>query len=75
VRSCASCVRWTSPLAISGAEHTRSRSRGVQIRPAQRSTTSPPADFEEATVIAADVWEQVVAYVENAWKAELLPTI
>jgi hypothetical protein len=26
-------------------------------------------------VIAADVWEQVVAYVENAWKAELLPTI
>jgi hypothetical protein len=42
---------------------------------ARQSTTAPPADFAEAAVIAADAWEQVAAYVEDAWKTYLLPNL
>ena len=41
---------------------------------ARQRTTAPPADFEEAALIAADAWEQV-AYVENAWKTHLVPNL
>jgi hypothetical protein len=44
----------------------------VVFEAARRSTTSPPTDFEEAAVIAADAWEQVVVYVEGAWRRHLL---
>ena len=42
---------------------------------ARQSTTTPPADFEEAALIAADAWELVVAYVESAWKTHLVPNL
>lgn len=32
-------------------------------------------DFDEAALIAVDAWENVVAYVEEAWQTHLLPNI
>ncbi len=34
---------------------------------------SPPPEFAEAAIIAADAWTEVVAYVEQAWTTHLLP--
>jgi hypothetical protein len=36
---------------------------------------APSPDFAEAAQIAADVWEQVVTYVEQAWQDHLLPNL
>jgi len=34
-----------------------------------------PPDFAEPALIVRDAWEQVVAYVENAWKTHLVPNL
>lgn len=37
--------------------------------------TRPSPDFDEAALIAADAWELVVEYVEDAWQKHLLPNV
>ncbi len=36
---------------------------------------TPPADFNEASVIVGEVWEQVIDHVERSWRAHLMPSV
>jgi hypothetical protein len=36
---------------------------------------APSPDFSEAAIIVADAWNQVAAYVEQAWQMHLLPNL
>jgi hypothetical protein len=45
----------------------------VAFAEAQKGTPEP--DFDEAALIAADAWKQVVEYVETTWQAHLLPNL
>ncbi len=37
------------------------------------AAAAPSSDFDEAALIAAEAWEQVVGHVEQAWQTYLLP--
>jgi hypothetical protein len=56
---------WRNAFAATGITAVPGPGSAVAI-------TTPPADFEDASVIVGEAWEQTIAHVEASWRSHLL---